>query len=130
LSSPVVQGAGIIKDTKVVLAANFFNDPTPDGRFGYRLEIPAGAVQGVRISVAEGNVNKPGLTDTEKKKKCTQHRHGKCTKRSVKKTKLFWFTEPTCPSSNQLPFESVYQYEGVSAPVVKDITVPCPPFKH
>ena len=131
LSSPLFNNTGIIHDTKVTLKANFFNDPTPDGRFGYRLEIPAGPpVEGLKVSVAEVNVTTPGQTLTKKTTKCTKKRKGKCVKKSVKKKKLFWFTEPKCPANKQLPFQSFYQYEGIAAPQFVETSVPCPSFKH
>lgn len=131
LSSPLFNNTGIIHDTKVTLQANFFNDPTPDGRFGVRLEIPVGPpVAGLKVSVAEVNVAVPGRTLTKKTIKCKKKRKGKCVKKSVKKKKLFWFTEPTCPASKQLPFQAFYQYEGIATPQIVEATVPCPAFKR
>jgi hypothetical protein len=129
-TSPIVNSAGIIRDTKVVLGAHFFNDPTPDGRFGYRFEIPAGPVQGFRVSVAEVQATNPGFSVFKKKTKCKKKRKGKCVKKSVKKKRIFWFTEPKCPPSQQLPFQSFYAYENVATPQIKEVTVPCPRFSR
>lgn len=131
LGSGLFPAAGILRDTTVVLAANFFSDPTPDGKYGYRLEVPVGPpVVGLKISVAAVDVTTPGQTLKTKKKKCVKKSKGKCVKRTVKKSNLFWFGEPTCPPSKQLPFLSYYQYEGIPTPQTVEMTVPCPAFKH
>ncbi|MEX0993284.1 MAG: hypothetical protein WDZ37_04730 [Solirubrobacterales bacterium] len=130
-NSSFVNSIPIIRDTKVVLVANFFNDPTPDGRFGYRFEIPAGPVSGFRISVAEVHAINPGYSITKKKKVCKTKRKGRCIKKKVKKTKIFWFTEPPCPPSKTLPFQSYYEYENNLEPAKTiEVTIPCPSFKH
>ncbi len=129
-SSPLFDNTGILESTKVTLAANFFNDPTPDGRFGYRLEIPtAPPVQGLRVSVAQVNVTVYGLTLTKKKKKCVRKRKGRCVKKKVKKTRKFWFKEPKCQANNQLPFQSFFQYE-TGLQQTEEVTIPCPAFKR
>jgi len=128
-NAEVVRTIPVVRDTKVVVQTNFFNDPTPDGKFGYKLVIPNNAVQGVNISIAEVRVTTKGLTLTKKKKTCTKKRGGKCVKKKVTKSKLFWFSQPKCPASGKLSFESDYDYEAVPD-VTKQIELPCPQFKR
>jgi hypothetical protein len=125
----VVRTIPVVRDTKVVVQTNFFNEPTPDGKFGYKLVIPNNAVQGVNISIAEVRVTTKGLTLTKKKTSCAKKRGGKCVKKKVKRSKLFWFNQPPCPPSGQISFASEYDYESV-ADVVKTVTLPCPNFRR
>ena len=64
-------------------SANFFSEKTPDGLFDYKLVLPTGPINGIRISVAEVKVTTTGLTYTKKTKKCTKKRRGKCVKRKT-----------------------------------------------
>ena len=41
-SSPVVRDSTLLQDQRFVVAANLFNDPSPDGVYGYRLLLPPG----------------------------------------------------------------------------------------
>lgn len=127
-SSPVVQAAGIVKDTKVALIGNFYNDPTPDGRYGYRIENPAGPVQGLRISVAEVNVTLPGLTLRRRIVGCSRKRAGRCVKRWVKRKAVFWFKPPQCPADRTIWFQSLYQYENLASPLTREASLLCPRF--
>jgi hypothetical protein len=125
--APIVRDNPTIRDTKPVLQADFINDPTPDGRFQYKLVLPVGPINGFDVSVAEGRVVTKGLTQTKVKRRCLKHRRGRCVKRKVKRSKLFWFTKPTCPPSGKLPFESTYGYRGFPTQTVR-LEIPCPAF--
>jgi hypothetical protein len=129
-TSPVVRDNPTVRNTRVAVAANFFNDPTSDGKYGYRLQLPAGPVAGINISIAEVNVTTKGLTITKKKTKCLKRRHGKCVKKKVKTTNLFWFTQPACPaSSGKLSFLAFYGYDDPLPDITRTIELPCPKFK-
>jgi len=118
-----------IRETTPLINASFYNDPTPDGLYGYKLVLPTGPINGIQISVAEVHVTTTGLTLRKKKVTCAKRGHGKCVKKKVKKTNIFWFTQPPCPASGQLSFQAFYGYE--SAPdQTKTITIPCPKFKR
>jgi hypothetical protein len=127
-TSPVVRDNATVRNTRVVVAANFFSDPTPDGKYGYRLQLPAGPIGGINISIAEVNVVTKGLTITKKKTTCKKRRHGRCVKKQVKKTKLFWFTQPACPSSGKLAFAAFYGYDDPQPDITKTIELSCPKF--
>lgn len=125
--SAVVKATPLLQTLRPLVRANFFNDPTPDGLYGYKLVLPSGPVAGVRISLAELTATVKGLTETKTKRTCTKHRKGKCIKHKVKKTTLFWATAPKCPASGKLNFEAFYKYEtGLTA--TKTIELACPSF--
>ena len=126
---PIVANNKTIRETTPVINASFYDDPTPDGLYGYKLVLPTGPINGIQISVAEVHVTTTGLTLRKKKVTCAKRGHGKCVKKKVKKTNIFWFTQPPCPASGQLSFQAFYGYE--SAPdQTKTITIPCPKFKR
>jgi hypothetical protein len=130
-SSPIVQNAApIIRDFQQLFPpANFFNDPTSDGAFGYRFQLPSSPVGGLNINIPIVHVKATvkGLTAT--KTTCKKHKKGRCVKK--KKTKVFWFTRPKCPTSGPLSgllkFRSEYTFEGIGDLFAED-TVPCPKF--
>jgi hypothetical protein len=125
---PIVANNPTIRETVPVINASFYNDPTPDGLYGYKLVLPTGPINGIQISVAEVHVTTTGLSLTKSKVTCNKRRHGKCMKRKRKKVHLFWFTQPPCPASGVLSFQAFYGY--ASAPdETKTITIPCPKFK-
>jgi hypothetical protein len=127
-SSPVVRDSGLLQDQRFVVAANLFNDPSPDGVYGYRLLLPPGNIDGLRFSVAELRVDNPGMTRVEQTITCLQRGHGRCLRRKVTKKTLWWATRPTCPASGLLQFEATYAYEtGLST--TKVLQVPCPRFQ-
>lgn len=126
---PIVRDNPTIRETTPVINASFYNDPTPDGVYGYKLVLPTGPINGIQISVAEVHVTTTGLSLTERKVSCKKRKGGKCVKKTVKKKSLFWFTTPPCPASGQLSFQAFYGY--ASAPnETKTITIPCPKFKN
>ena len=127
-TSPVVKNNPIIATTRVVVHTNWFNDPTSDGLYGYKLVLPAGPIAGVRITVTRVEVTSKGLTQIKKKRTCVKRKRGKCTKRKVKKTLKFWFTPPTCPPSGQLSFLAFYAYE-TGLQTTKTIQLSCPNFR-
>ena len=65
-SSPVVRDSQLLLDQRFVVAANLFNDPTPDGLYGYRLLLPPGNIGSLKFSVAELRVDNPGMTRVER----------------------------------------------------------------
>lgn len=128
-NAEVVRNIPVVRDTRVAIASNFFNDPSSDGKYGYRLQLPAGPIGGINISVAEVNVTTKGLTLIKKKVTCLKRKKGKCAKRRVKRTTYFWFTRPTCPPSGQLSFLAFYGYDDPTPDITKEISLPCPQFR-
>jgi hypothetical protein len=127
--APVVAQNPTIRDTHPVVTINFVDDPTPDGVYQYRIELPTGPIAGINVSFAEVQATTQGLTLTKKSTKCLKRKRGKCVRKKVKKTNLFWFTEPTCPESGQLTFSAFYTYAN-SPPETKTISIPCPKFSR
>jgi hypothetical protein len=125
---PVVKENPTVRETVPVINADFYSEKTPDGLYDYKLVLPTGPINGIRISVAEVKVTTTGMTYIKKTKKCTKKRHGKCVKRKTTTKRTFWFTEPTCPASGKLSFEAFYGYD--SAPdQLKTSEIPCPKFR-
>src|SRR4029453_16193800 len=126
---PVVKENPTVRETVPVINANFYSEKTPDGLYDYKLVLPTGPINGIRISVAEVKVTTTGMTYIKKTKKCTKKRHGKCVKRKTTTKRTFWFTEPTCPPSGKLSFQAFYGYD--TAPdQLKTSEIPCPKFEH
>lgn len=128
-SSPVVRSSTLLQNQRFVVAANLFNDPSPDGVYGYRLLLPPGNIDGLKFSVAELRVNNPGMTRDERTVTCLRHRQGRCVRRKVTKRTLWWATRPTCPASGLLQFEATYAYEN-GLTTTKLLRVPCPKFRQ
>lgn len=115
----------VLTGVHVALNANFFNDPTPDGLFGYRLDLPPGDVNGIRVSLAEIDVTTSGLA--LKKGDCLkQNARGRCVKRQ--RRTLFWFTIPPCPPSGQFSFQEFFGYEPPTPDSVNTVRFACPAF--
>src|SRR5207244_8626132 len=110
-NSAVVKKLSItVQQTRVALALNLFNDPT-EGKYGYKLVLPTGPIGGVNFSIAEVRAVAPGITLKKKKVTCIKSKRGRCIRKKVKKTSLFWFTRPKCPSSGTLSFLGFYGYD-------------------
>lgn len=125
-SDPVVKRTPIVAAVHAVLPANFINDPSPDGLYGYKLILPPNNVNSFEVSIAELHVTTTGLTLL--KGQCLkQGKHGHCAKRQQKT--LFWFTQPTCPASGKISFEAFYDYAPPTVDVTKTIQLDCPKFR-
>lgn len=107
---------------------NVFDDPTPDGRYGLRLQLPAGPVGIVKISLAELRVTTPGLTKVTERVRCLKRTGGRCLRRKVTTKRMFWITPPACPAAGTLGFEASYAYE-TGLTTTKTLALPCPRFR-
>jgi hypothetical protein len=124
-SAPVVRRNPIVAAVHVALNANFFDDPSPDGLYGYRLVLPTEPVQGFRVSIAEVQATTRGLTIL--RGTCLKRgRGGRCVKRQ--RRTIFWFTRPTCPPSGQISFLGFFGYEDPQPDITKTVSLACPRF--
>ncbi len=114
----------VITGVHAALGANFVNDPSSDGLYGYRLDLPRGEVNGFKVSIAELNVTTKGLT--LKKGTCLKRRHHRCVRRQRKT--IFWFTTPPCPSSGLLSIQEFFGYENPALNTTRTIQLACPRF--
>ena len=125
---PVVRDNKAISGNHSTFNTNIFDDPTPDGLYGYRMNLPSGPIAGLRLSISELSVTTAGLSAIKQKVTCTKRRRGRCVARKVTRTRVFWLTKPTCPASGAgLGFLAYYKFEnGLTS--TKTTTVPCPSF--
>jgi hypothetical protein len=129
-SAPIVSANPSIRNARLVGEAPYFNDPTPDGLFGYRLELPP-ALGGLRYNALKGDYSFPGLTLSKRIRKCVSRSGvtaaGKCRRKSSRTKKIFWVTPPKCPASSRLTFQASYNY-AVLPPTTLNREIPCPKF--
>jgi hypothetical protein len=129
-SAPVVRDIPVVRDFRApIVFLNFFDDPTRDGKYGYRLAFgnsPSDGT-GASFSIAETSVINRGFSLTTRKRICLRHRNGRCVRKGVRKKKVFWFTPPTCPPSGKISFEAFFGY--ASLPDITKVTeLSCPRF--
>ena len=118
-----------VQQTRVPLALNLFNEPT-EGKYGYKLVLPTGPIAGLNISLAEVRAEARGLTLKKKKVTCIKRKHGRCVRKKVKRTTVFWITPPTCPPSGKLSFLGFYGYDDPIPDITKTLEIPCPSFTY
>ncbi len=115
----------VLTGVHAALNANFVNAPTPDGLYGYRLDLPRSEVNGLRVSLAEINATTRGLT--LKRGECLKRNaRGRCVKRQ--RRTLFWFTIPPCPASGAYSIQQSYAYEDPALNDTQTIQITCPRF--
>jgi hypothetical protein len=128
--APIVRNSPGIRDARTVLIGTIFNDPTPDGLYGYRLEDPFIQL-GLRFRVAEAEATLPGLTITKRVRTCARPRGrrsgSRCRKTLSKVRKTFWVKPPDCPASRKLSWKADLRLAGgTSLSTVRE--TPCPRF--
>jgi hypothetical protein len=116
------------QQTRVPFAVNIFNEPT-EGKYGYKLVLPTGPIAGLNVSLAEVEAEAKGIALTRKKLTCIKRNHGRCVRKKVKKTTVFWFTVPKCPPSGKFSFLGFYGYDDPALNFTKTIELSCPNFE-
>jgi hypothetical protein len=115
----------VITGVHVAINANFFNDPTPDGLYGYRLDLPPGEVNGFKVSLAEINATTSGLSLL--RGECLKRSaRGRCVKRQ--RRTVFWFNTPRCPPSGSLSIQEFFSYPPPLGTSTRTIQLACPRF--
>ncbi len=112
--------------------ANVFNEPSADGLYGYRLALPtppSRLVLDIKMSLAEVRVTAPGLTEKKRVVTCVRSARGRCLGKKVTTKRTFWLTQPKCPATSRLGFETSYAYE-TGLRMTKKLQVPCPRFRR
>jgi hypothetical protein len=128
--APVVKNSPGIKGVRALVIGTIFDDPTPDGLYGYRIEDPFTQL-GIKFSVAEAEATLPGLTIKKRFRTCARpqgRRSGsRCRKTKSKVKRIFWVTAPDCPASRKLSWKADLRLEGgISLSTVRE--TPCPRF--
>jgi hypothetical protein len=123
--APIVRNSPGIRDARALVTGTIFDDPTPDGLYGYRLEDPFTQI-GIRFRLAEAEATLPGLTITKTVRICARalvRRSGSRCRKTVKR--IFWVTPPECPASGKLSWKAELRLEGgISLSTLREI--PCP----
>jgi hypothetical protein len=133
-SAPVVRDIPVVRDYRAPLVfMNFFDAPTPDGKYGYRLAFgnspTGGGGGGASFAIAETHVVNRGFTLTRRRTTCGKRRAGRCVRRKVTKRKLFWFTPPACPASGKVSFQAFFGYASLPD-IVRTTELTCPRFRR
>jgi hypothetical protein len=113
-SAPVVRDIPVVRDFRApIVFMNFFDDPTPDGKYGYRMAFGNSPTGGgdVSFSIAETRVVNKGFTLKKRNRR------------------LFWFTPPRCPSSGKVSFQAFFGYASLPD-IVRTTELSCPRFKR
>ncbi len=110
--APIIRDTALLRDQQPVFTVNLYDDPTPDGLYGYRLQLLPDNFGRLPFSVAELRVESRGIVET------TRTRGGRTTSD-------FWASLPRCPASGSLPFRAEYRYRtGLQTSTT--VQVPCP----
>ena len=98
-----------MRETVPVINANFFSEPTPDGLYDYKLVLPTGPINGIRISVAEVQRHDArGLHATQEEGKCMKKQARQVREAQGQEDATFLVHRSrTCPPSGQLSFAGV-----------------------
>jgi hypothetical protein len=126
--APLVRNSPGIRDARPLVIGTIFDDPTPDGLYGYRMEDPFTQI-GVRFSVAEAEATLPGLTITKRVRTCARPQGrrsvSRCGKTKTKAKRIFWVTPPDCPASRRLSWKADLRLEGgISLSTVRETDCP------
>jgi hypothetical protein len=124
--APIVKNNPGIRGARALLIGTIFNDPTPDGLYGYRIEDPFIQL-GLKFRVAEAEATIRGLTITKRVRTCVRRRRSgsRCRKTKSKLKRIFWVTPPDCPASRKLSWKADLTLEGgISLSTVRE--TPCP----
>jgi hypothetical protein len=125
--APLVRNNPGIRNARALVIGAIFDEPTPDGLYGYRLEDPFTQI-GIKFSVAEAEATLPGLTITKRVRTCARPRRrsgSRCRKTKTKVKRIFWVTPPDCPASRKLSWKADLELEGgISLSSVWE--TPCP----
>jgi hypothetical protein len=126
-SAPIVRTIPNIRNTTVVGEAPFFDDPTADGAFGYRMELPP-SIAGLRYNIVRGRYSFPGLTLVKRVRRCAgSPPRRRCRRKRSMTKRIFWLTRPKCPSSGKLRFQASHSYATLPSTIVTR-EIACPKF--
>jgi hypothetical protein len=126
--APIVRIVPAIRDARAVVIGTMFDDPTPDGLYGYRLEDPFTQI-GIRFNLAEAELRLRGLTITKRVRTCARPlgrpSGSRCDKARSRVKRIFWVTPPDCPESGKLSWKEELKLEGGTL-LTNVAETPCP----
>jgi hypothetical protein len=124
--APIVRRFPVVAGVHAVLTTSIVADPSPDGRYGYKVLLPTGPINGFDISIAEVKATVRAL----KIGKGTCLRSGarrRCTKRQ--RSDLVSFVVPRCPPSGLLSAELFAAFASPTPSLTTALQLPCPRFE-
>ena len=122
---PVVKENPTVRETVPTINVNFYSEPTPDGLYDYKLVLPTGPINGIRISVAEVKVTTTGITHTKK----TVHEEAAREVREDQDQAHVLVHRAAVPA--QRPAQASRRSTGTRTEPdqLKKVTIPCPDFR-
>jgi hypothetical protein len=121
--SAIVRRYPVVAGVHAVELENVVADPSPDGRFGLKLLIDTGPVNGFQMSRAEVDATVHQLT--MRKGTCmARGRAGRCTRR--RRADALLFELPSCPSSGQVDAQLFSAFPPPLPSLTTTLDIPCP----
>ncbi|MGB2711594.1 MAG: hypothetical protein WBC33_08755 [Conexibacter sp.] len=125
--APLVRRYPVLAGVHAAIVDSLVNDPTPDGRYGYKLVFETGPINGFDVSVAEVKTTVRGLKLA--KGSCLEtNRRGRCVSRQP--ADVFLFGAPSCPASGQLSAQLFTAYAPPGPSLTTTFPLPCPRFSQ
>lgn len=120
----LVQRFPVIAGLHAAVMINFLNDQTLNSRYGYKVLLPSGPINGLDVSIAEASGTVPGITIP--RGTCIRRgRAGRC--RARQRTDLSWIALADCPPAGL----SAQLFTGFAPPtpsITTTLNVPCPQY--
>jgi plastocyanin len=102
--APIVRRNPLLGAVHAALLHDVFDDPTADGRFGYKMMLPRGKINGLDVAIAEVHARVSGVRDEDG----------------------FWITRPNCPSSGLIAAQVFTAYVLPTPSSTTTVQAACP----
>ena len=76
--APIIRDTALLRDQQPVFTVNLYDDPTPDGLYGYRLQLLPDNFGRLPFSVAELRVESRGIVETTRTRGGATGRSRRC----------------------------------------------------
>jgi hypothetical protein len=121
--APIVRRYPVVAGVHAVEQENLVDDPTPDGRYGEKVVIYTGPLNGFQLSRTRVDATVRSLR--LRRGECLERgRAGRCAKRQPRDATLF--TVPRCPPSGDFGAELVMLFPPPTESLTTTLHVPCP----
>ena len=120
--------APLLRTFRLPLHIDLFDEPSRRWEVRLQADPARRRRRRVRASVAELRVDDARHLAGQEDRHVPVQEEGQVREEEDDEQKLFWLTQPTCPASGQLGFESFYKYE-TGATFTKSVDAPVPRFQ-